>query len=34
MPGPSLGINLSSLADWSTAFPFIDHFKMSRPWFT
>ena len=34
MPGPSLGLNLSTLADWSTAFPFIDQFKLSRPWFT
>ncbi|WP_210528112.1 hypothetical protein [Rubellimicrobium arenae] len=32
--GPSLGTNLSSLNDWSTEFPFIDLFKMSRPWFT
>lgn len=34
MPGPSLGTNLFALVDWSTAFPFIDHFKMSRPWYT
>lgn len=34
MPGPSLGTNLSSVVDWSTAYPFVDHFKMSRPWYT
>lgn len=34
MPGPSLGTNLFALVDWSTAFPFIDLFKMSRPWYT
>lgn len=34
MPGPSLGSNLFALVDWSTAFPFIDLFKMSRPWYT
>ncbi len=34
MPGPSLGINLSPVVDWSTAYPFLDHFKMSRTWLT
>lgn len=34
MPGPSLGLNLSSVVDWSTAYPFIDLFKMSRTWHT
>ena len=34
MPGPSLGINLSGLADWNTAFPFLNLFQMSRPWYT
>lgn len=34
MAGPSLGINLSGLADWNTAFPFLDLFRQSRPWYT
>ena len=34
MSGPSLGTNLSSIVDWTTAFPFIDLFKMSRAWYT
>ncbi|SEM86621.1 Hemolysin-type calcium-binding repeat-containing protein [Gemmobacter aquatilis] len=34
MPGPSLGTNLHALVDWSTAFPFVDLFRMSRPWYT
>lgn len=32
--GPSLGINLGATVDWTTGFPFIDQFKLSRPWFT
>ena len=28
-----LGINLASVADWSTEFPFVDLFKQSRAWF-
>ena len=27
-----LGINLSGLADWSTDYPFVDVFRMSRKW--
>ncbi len=27
-----LGINLSEIADWSTEYPFVDLFKMARPW--
>lgn len=27
-----IGGNLSGVVDWSTQFPFIDHFKMSRQW--
>lgn len=34
MPGPSLGTNMAGLVDWSTAFPFLDLFRMSRDWFT
>ncbi|WP_210527442.1 calcium-binding protein [Rubellimicrobium arenae] len=34
MAGPSLGTNLSGIVDWSTAFPFVDLFRMSRPWYT
>lgn len=34
MPGPSLGTNLFSVVDWTTAFPFIDLFKITRPWYT
>lgn len=34
MAGPSLGTNMHALVDWSTAFPFIDHFRMSRSWYT
>ena len=34
MPGPSLGINLSGVVDWSTALPFVDIFKQSRSWVT
>ena len=34
MPGPSLGTNLSGLVDWSTAFPFVNQFQMTRPWYT
>ncbi|SMO51692.1 hypothetical protein [Paracoccus laeviglucosivorans] len=29
---PSLGVGLNGLHDWSTAQPFLDHFKMARPW--
>lgn len=28
----SLGINLSEVADWSTALPFLDQMKLARPW--
>ncbi len=34
MAGPSLGTNLSGLTDWSTAFPFVDLFRLSRGWYT
>ncbi len=34
MPGPSLGLNLSGVVDWSSAFPFVDQFKLSRGWVT
>jgi len=34
MSGPSLGTNLSAIVDWTTAMPFVDLFKMSRPWIT
>lgn len=30
MAGPSFGTNLSGLVDWSTAFPFLNQFRMSR----
>jgi hypothetical protein len=29
---PQLGINLSGLVDWNTELPFLDVFKLSRPW--
>ncbi len=29
---PALGINLSSIVDWGTELPFVDIFKMTRPW--
>src|SRR4051812_10808025 len=28
----SLGMNLSSIVDWSSEWPFCDAFKTSRPW--
>ncbi len=31
-PRPRLGINLSGIADWNTELPFVDVFRMSRPW--
>jgi hypothetical protein len=34
MAGPSLGINLGSVVDWTTSYPFLDLFKTSRDWFT
>lgn len=34
MPGPSLGTNLSGLADWATNYPFVNQFLMTRDWFT
>ncbi len=34
MAGPSLGTNLSGLEDWSTSFPFVNQFQMTRAWFT
>jgi len=32
VPRPRLGINLAGIADWNTELPFVDVFKMSRPW--
>ena len=29
---PSLGINLSAPMDWNTELPFVDVFRLSRPW--
>lgn len=29
---PSIGINLSGIADWGTAWPFVDAFRTSRRW--
>ena len=34
MAGPSLGMNLGGLADWSTSYPFVNQFLMTRDWFT
>ena len=34
MAGPSLGTNLSGLDDWSTSYPFVNQFLMTRGWFT
>src|SRR5262245_49213579 len=31
-PERRLGINLSSVVDWSSEWPFVDAFKTSRPW--
>ena len=31
-PHPSLGTNLSELKDYSRSWPFVDAFKMARPW--
>ncbi|MBE3123314.1 MAG: hypothetical protein IMZ65_00750 [Planctomycetes bacterium] len=31
-PEPRLGTNLSGPADWNTELPFVDAFRMSRPW--
>lgn len=31
---PSLGINLGDVSDWSVLQPFLDVFKLSRPWMT
>jgi hypothetical protein len=31
-PKPRLGTNLSGPADWSTELPFVDVFRMARPW--
>ncbi|MBC7352151.1 MAG: hypothetical protein H5U08_07310 [Thermogutta sp.] len=30
--GPKMGINLAGPADWNTELPFVDVFKLSRPW--
>ncbi len=30
----AIGINLNGISDWSTEFPFLDHFKSSRRWVT
>ena len=32
LPHPSLGTNLSELKDYSRSWPFVDTFKMARPW--
>lgn len=32
LPNPRLGVNLSSLVDWSTEQPFVDIFTLSRDW--
>lgn len=29
---PSIAVGLNGLMDWSPAQPFLDHFKMARPW--
>ena len=29
---PRLGINLNGPADWNTELPFVDVFRLSRPW--
>jgi hypothetical protein len=34
MAGASLGTNLHALVDWTTAFPFLNLFRQSRPWYT
>ena len=34
MAGPSLGTNLSGPEDWSTSYPFVNQFLMTRNWFT
>lgn len=31
-PRPRLGMNLSGPADWNTELPFVDVFRLSRPW--
>ncbi|MDW8026590.1 MAG: hypothetical protein RMK18_12115 [Armatimonadota bacterium] len=31
-PKPQLGMNLAGIADWNTELPFVDVFRMSRPW--
>jgi len=31
-PRPRMGINLAGPADWNTELPFVDVFRMSRPW--
>ncbi|MGQ9605754.1 MAG: hypothetical protein ACUVTW_06095 [Thermogutta sp.] len=31
-PRPKLGINLAGPADWNTELPFVDVFRLSRPW--
>ncbi len=32
LPRPRLGMNLSGPADWNTELPFVDVFRLSRPW--
>ena len=32
LTNPPLAVGLNGLHDWSTAQPFLDHFKMARPW--
>ena len=29
---PSLGTNLAGISDWTTQWPFVDAFKLARPW--
>ena len=32
LENPALAMNLNAVADWSTQLPFIDLFKLARPW--
>lgn len=32
LPNPPLAVGLAGLHDWSTAQPFLDHFKTARVW--
>ena len=31
-PKPRLGMNLNGPADWNSELPFVDVFRLSRPW--